>query len=64
MNKYLQILTCHRWRSKLSDQELLQLKNITLDYYKLNEINLEYLDNWSIWLDIKIIFKTIFRSNY
>ena len=28
------------------------------------KINLEYLDNWSIWLDIKIIFKTIFRSNY
>ena len=27
-------------------------------------INLEYLDNWSLWLDIKIIFKTIFRSNY
>ena len=28
------------------------------------KINLEYLDNWSLWLDIKIIFKTIFRSNY
>jgi len=27
-------------------------------------INLEYMDNWSLWLDIKIIFKTIFRSNY
>jgi lipopolysaccharide/colanic/teichoic acid biosynthesis glycosyltransferase len=27
-------------------------------------INLEYLDNWNFWLDIKIIFKTIFRSNY
>ena len=28
------------------------------------KINLEYLDDWSLWLDIKIIFRTIFRSNY
>lgn len=28
------------------------------------KINLEYLDNWSLWLDIKIIFRTIFRTNY
>ena len=28
------------------------------------KINLEYLDNWSLWLDIKIIFRTIFRVNY
>jgi len=28
------------------------------------KINLEYMDNWSLWEDIKIIFKTIFRSNY
>ena len=28
------------------------------------KINLEYLDNWSLWLDIKIIFRTIFRANY
>ena len=28
------------------------------------KINLDYLDNWSLWLDIKIIFQTIFRSNY
>ncbi len=27
-------------------------------------INLEYMDNWSLWLDIKIIFRTIFRKNY
>lgn len=25
------------------------------------KINLDYLDNWSLWLDFKIIFKTIFR---
>ena len=28
------------------------------------KLNLEYLDNWSLFLDIKIIFKTIFRLNY
>jgi len=27
-------------------------------------INLEYIDNWNFWTDIKIIFKTIFRINY
>jgi lipopolysaccharide/colanic/teichoic acid biosynthesis glycosyltransferase len=27
-------------------------------------INLQYLKNWSLWLDIKIIFATIFRTNY
>ena len=27
-------------------------------------INLEYLNNWSFYMDIKIIFKTIFRKNY
>ena len=25
------------------------------------KMNLDYLDNWNLWLDIKIIFKTIFR---
>jgi lipopolysaccharide/colanic/teichoic acid biosynthesis glycosyltransferase len=24
------------------------------------EMDLEYIDRWSLWLDIKIIFKTIF----
>ena len=28
------------------------------------QINLEYMNNWSLWMDIKIIFKTIFRKNY
>ncbi len=28
------------------------------------KLNLEYLENWSLWLDFKIIFKTIFRINY
>lgn len=43
------------------------------DYKKYNDevifpdkvkINLEYIDNWSFFLDIKIILKTIFRKNY
>ena len=32
-----------------------ELKNFE-DWIKLD---LEYIDNWSLWLDIKIIFKTI-----
>lgn len=28
------------------------------------KINIKYMDNWSLWKDIKIIFKTIFRTNY
>ena len=28
------------------------------------KINLEYINNWNLWMDIKIIFKTIFRKNY
>ena len=28
------------------------------------KINLEYLDNWSLWGDSKIIFRTVFRMNY
>jgi len=27
-------------------------------------INLDYINNWSLWGDIKIIFKTVFRRNY
>jgi len=28
------------------------------------KINLEYIKNWSFWVDFKIIFFTIFRKNY
>jgi len=28
------------------------------------KINIEYLDNWSLLGDLKIIFKTVFRTNY
>jgi len=27
-------------------------------------INLDYMDNWSLLLDIKIILRTVFRNNY
>ncbi|MDB4349377.1 sugar transferase [Omnitrophica bacterium] len=29
------------------------------DFNKLTELDLQYIDNWSLWLDIKIFFKTI-----
>lgn len=32
--------------------------NIT-DFDKVVEMDLRYIDNWSLWLDIKIIFKTV-----
>ena len=28
------------------------------------KINIEYLDNWSLLIDLKIILKTVFRTNY
>ncbi len=31
-----------------------------IQFEKWMEMDLEYIDNWSLWLDIKIIFKTIF----
>ena len=34
MNRYLQTLICHRWRNKLSEQELPKIKSITMDYLK------------------------------
>ena len=44
MNKYLQTLTCHQWRNKMSDQELSQVKNITLDYLEKIGATLEEHD--------------------
>ena len=29
------------------------------DFDKIVELDLKYIDNWTIWLDIKILFKTI-----
>ena len=47
--------------ASIDDPEKYNDEVIFLDKVKLN---LDYLDNWNLWLDIKIIFKTIFRSNY
>jgi len=27
-------------------------------------LNLEYMENWSLWGDVKIILRTVFRRNY
>jgi lipopolysaccharide/colanic/teichoic acid biosynthesis glycosyltransferase len=32
--------------------------NIT-SFQRWVELDLEYIDNWSLWLDVKILFKTI-----
>ncbi|GAI62439.1 unnamed protein product, partial [marine sediment metagenome] len=29
------------------------------DFDKRVELELEYIDNWSLWLDIKILLKTV-----
>ena len=31
-----------------------------IQFEKWMEMDLEYIDGWSLWLDIKILFKTIF----
>jgi lipopolysaccharide/colanic/teichoic acid biosynthesis glycosyltransferase len=48
----------------LSTVEDLEKFNDEVIFPKKIKLNLEYLDNWSLWLDIKIIFKTIFRMIY
>jgi lipopolysaccharide/colanic/teichoic acid biosynthesis glycosyltransferase len=34
-------------------------RNEIRDFDKRVELELEYIDNWSLWLDIKILFKTV-----
>lgn len=34
-------------------------RNQITDFDKWAELDLEYIDNWSLWLDFKILFKTI-----
>jgi len=34
-------------------------RNKITDFNQIVSLDLQYIDNWSIWLDIKIIFKTI-----
>jgi lipopolysaccharide/colanic/teichoic acid biosynthesis glycosyltransferase len=31
----------------------------TIPFDKWMELDLEYIDKWSLWLDLKILFKTI-----
>lgn len=31
-----------------------------IDFNRWVELDLEYIDNWSLWLDMKILFKTVF----
>jgi lipopolysaccharide/colanic/teichoic acid biosynthesis glycosyltransferase len=33
-------------------------RNEINDFDKWVEMDLQYIDNWSLWLDIKILFKT------
>ena len=35
-------------------------RNQINDFDEWARLDLEYIDNWSIWLDFKILFKTIF----
>jgi exopolysaccharide biosynthesis polyprenyl glycosylphosphotransferase len=34
-------------------------KNIISDFDEIAKLDLQYIDNWSLWLDFKILFKTI-----
>jgi len=38
--------------------------NDEIIYPRKVELNLYYINNWSLWLDFKIIIKTIYRLNY
>jgi lipopolysaccharide/colanic/teichoic acid biosynthesis glycosyltransferase len=48
----------------LSEQNHPQKYNDEVIFPDKVKINLEYYENQTIWLDIKIIFATIFRSSY
>lgn len=41
------------WRGETDTREKME---------KRVEHDLEYLGNWSIWLDLKIIFQTVFKG--
>ena len=48
----------------LANQDNPKLYNDEVIYPDKVKINLDYYNNQSIWLDIKIIFATIFRKSY
>lgn len=57
---------CERWqRRRLSMKPGLTCiwqvsgRNLIKDFNDWVKMDLEYIDNWSLWLDIKILFKTI-----
>ena len=48
----------------LADQQNPQKYNDEIIFPDKVKVNLEYYENQSLWLDIKIIFATIFRTSY
>lgn len=54
----------------INEEELLEtvadpiIYNDTIIYPDKVRINLLYLDNWSVWLDLKIIWHTIIRKKF
>jgi len=48
----------------LADQDNPQKYNDEVIFPDKVKINLEYYENQSLWLDIKIIFATVFRTSY
>jgi lipopolysaccharide/colanic/teichoic acid biosynthesis glycosyltransferase len=34
-------------------------RNEVKDFHEWVRLDLQYIDNWSIWLDVKILLKTI-----
>ena len=62
MSRYLQNLTCHHWRNKLSDQEISQIKNITLNYLEKIGASVEESDGLYT-IGIPSNFEAIFGGN-
>ena len=62
-------ITCLSTLKYSNEEELLRNVDDPKAYNKIifedkTKLNLYYIDNWSFLLDLKIIFKTIIRSNY
>ena len=35
-------------------------RNSVSDFEEIVNLDLEYIDNWSFWLDIKLLFQTVY----